>query len=106
MNRVGRVERATKETSVLVEIDLDGHGKVDVHTGVGFYDHMLDQLGRHGFFDLTVRTDGDLPIDTHHTIEAPALALGAAFREALGDKVGIRRFADAAVPLDESLAQV
>jgi imidazoleglycerol-phosphate dehydratase len=105
-HRVGRVERTTKETSVKVEIDLDGTGKTDISTGVGFYDHMLDQLGRHGFFDLTVKTDGDLHIDTHHTIEDTSLALGAAFRQALGDKVGIRRFADASVPLDESLAQV
>lgn len=106
MNRVGRVERTTKETSVLVEIDLDGTGQVDVSTGVGFYDHMLDQLGRHGLFDLKVKTDGDLHIDTHHTIEDTALALGAAFKQALGDKVGIYRFGNCTVPLDESLAQV
>jgi imidazoleglycerol-phosphate dehydratase len=106
MSRVGRVERATKETSVLVEIDLDGSGRVDVATGVGFFDHMLDQLGKHGLFDITVKTDGDLHIDSHHTIEDTALALGAAFRQALGDKRGIRRFADASVPLDEALAQV
>ncbi|GCD99434.1 imidazoleglycerol-phosphate dehydratase HisB [Embleya hyalina] len=106
MARTGRVERATKETSVEVEIDLDGSGKVDVATGVGFFDHMLDQLGKHGLFDLTVKTRGDLHIDAHHTIEDTALALGAAFRQALGDKKGIRRFADASVPLDEALAQV
>ncbi|MGW7353452.1 imidazoleglycerol-phosphate dehydratase HisB [Streptomyces sp. NPDC054784] len=106
MTRTGRAERTTKETSVAVEIDLDGHGNVDVSTGVGFYDHMLDQLGRHGLFDLTVKTDGDLHIDSHHTIEDTSLALGAAFREALGDKRGIVRFANASVPLDESLAHV
>lgn len=106
MSRVGRVERTTKETSVLVEIDLDGSGKVEVSTGVGFYDHMLDQLGRHGLFDLTVKTEGDLHIDSHHTIEDTALALGAAFKQALGDKVGIYRFGNCTVPLDESLAQV
>jgi imidazoleglycerol-phosphate dehydratase len=106
MTRTGRVERTTKETTVLVEIDLDGTGKVDVSTGVGFYDHMLDQLGRHGLFDLVVKTEGDLHIDSHHTIEDTALALGAAFRQALGDKRGIVRFANASVPLDESLAQV
>ena len=106
MSRIGRVERTTKETSVLVEIDLDGTGKVDVSTGVGFYDHMLDQLGRHGLFDLTVKTEGDLHIDSHHTIEDTALALGAAFKQALGDKVGIYRFGNCTVPLDESLAQV
>ncbi|NLU67596.1 imidazoleglycerol-phosphate dehydratase HisB [Streptomyces sp. HNM0574] len=106
MTRVGRAERTTKETSVVVELDLDGTGKVDVSTGVGFFDHMLDQLGRHGLFDLTVKTDGDLHIDSHHTIEDTALALGAAFKQALGDKRGIVRFADASVPLDESLARV
>ncbi|KAB2342762.1 imidazoleglycerol-phosphate dehydratase HisB [Actinomadura rudentiformis] len=106
MTRKGRVQRGTKETEVLVEIDLDGTGEVDVATGVGFYDHMLAQLGKHGSFDLTVKTTGDLYIDSHHTIEDTAIALGQAFRQALGDKAGIRRFADASVPLDESLAQV
>ncbi|WP_016907022.1 imidazoleglycerol-phosphate dehydratase HisB [Streptomyces xiaopingdaonensis] len=106
MSRTGRVQRNTKETSVLVEIDLDGTGQADISTGVGFYDHMLDQLARHGLFDLTVKTDGDLHIDTHHTIEDTSLALGAAFKEALGDKRGIVRFANSAVPLDESLARV
>ncbi|GAA1594308.1 imidazoleglycerol-phosphate dehydratase HisB [Actinomadura kijaniata] len=106
MSRKGRVERGTKETSVLVEIDLDGTGEVDVATGVGFFDHMLAQLGKHGSFDLTVKTTGDLHIDSHHTIEDTAIALGQAFRQALGDKVGIHRFADAMVPLDEALAQV
>jgi imidazoleglycerol-phosphate dehydratase len=104
--RVGRAERTTKETSVLVEINLDGTGKADISTGVGFYDHMLDQLGRHGLFDLSVKTEGDLHIDSHHTIEDTSLALGAAFKQALGDKSGIVRFANASVPLDESLAQV
>ncbi len=104
--RLGRIERTTKETSVLVEIDLDGTGRTDIATGVGFYDHMLDQLGRHGLFDLTVKTDGDLHIDSHHTIEDTALALGAAFKQALGDKVGIYRFGNCTVPLDESLAEV
>src|SRR5690606_27561851 len=106
VGRVGRVERTTKETSVTVEINLDGTGQVEVATGVGFFDHMLDQLGRHGLFDLTVKTEGDLHIDSHHTIEDTALALGAAFRQALGDKRGIVRFAHASVPLDESLAHV
>jgi imidazoleglycerol-phosphate dehydratase len=103
--RVGRVERATKESSVLVEIDLDGTGEADIDTGVGFYDHMLAQLGKHGLFDLTVKTAGDLHVDAHHTVEDTAIALGTAFREALGDKAGIRRFADVRVPLDETLAQ-
>lgn len=106
MNRTGRVERVTKETAVLVEVGLDGTGRVEAATGVGFFDHMLAQLGKHGLFDLTVKTDGDLHIDAHHTIEDTALALGAAFREALGDKSGIRRYGNAACPLDEALAEV
>lgn len=104
--RSGRAERGTKETQVFVEVGLDGTGQVDVATGVGFFDHMLTQLGKHGSFDLTVKTSGDLHIDSHHTIEDTAIALGRAFREALGDKSGVRRFADASVPLDETLAQV
>ena len=104
--RRGRVERTTKETSVLVEVNLDGTGAVDVSTGVGFFDHMLAQIGKHGLIDLTVKTEGDLHIDSHHTIEDTSLALGAAFREALGDKSGIRRFGNASCPLDESLAEV
>jgi imidazoleglycerol-phosphate dehydratase len=103
--RTGRVERDTGETSVLVEIDLDGTGVSDVDTGVGFYDHMLNQLGKHGGFDLTVRTKGDLHIDAHHTVEDTAIALGQAFAQALGDKAGLRRFGDALVPLDETLVQ-
>jgi imidazoleglycerol-phosphate dehydratase len=103
--RYGRVARTTKESSVLVEIDLDGTGTADVDTGIGFYDHMLAQLAKHGLFDLLVKTTGDLHVDAHHTVEDTALALGGAFREALGDKVGIRRFANASVPLDETLAE-
>lgn len=106
MSRTGRIERATKESRVLVDIDLDGSGVTDIETGVPFYDHMLAQLGRHGLFDLTVRTTGDVHIDAHHTVEDTALALGAAFRQALGDAAGTRRFGDALVPLDESLTQV
>jgi imidazoleglycerol-phosphate dehydratase len=106
VNRSGRVQRTTKESDVLVEVNLDGSGEVDVATGIGFYDHMLAQLGKHGLFDLTVKTEGDLHVDSHHTVEDTALALGAAFREALGDKAGIRRFGDALVPLDETLVQV
>lgn len=102
MNRTARVERTTKESSVVVELDLDGTGVADVDTGVPFYDHMLNQLGKHGGIDLFVRTTGDLEVDSHHTIEDTALALGAALREALGDKAGIRRFGDATVPLDEA----
>jgi imidazoleglycerol-phosphate dehydratase len=105
MSRTGRVERTTGETKVSVELDLDGSGVVDVSTGVGFYDHMLAQLGKHGGFDLRVATVGDLEIDAHHTIEDTALALGAAFAEALGDKAGVVRFGSATVPLDEVLVQ-
>ena len=103
--RVGRAKRTTNESDISVEIDIDGTGVVDVSTGVGFYDHMLGQLGKHGLFDLTVRAEGDLHVDTHHTVEDTALALGEAFRVALGDKAGIRRFGNAVVPLDETLVQ-
>ncbi len=106
MSRIGRIERTTGETKVLVELELDGSGVTDIETGVGFYDHMLSQLGKHGGFDLTVHTVGDLHIDSHHTVEDTAIALGQAFRQALGDKSGIRRFGDALVPLDEALVQV
>ncbi|SHK84761.1 imidazoleglycerol-phosphate dehydratase [Pseudonocardia thermophila] len=105
MTRVGRVERITKETKVFVEIDLDGTGVTDISTGVPFYDHMLDALGKHGAFDLTVRASGDVDIDVHHTVEDVAIVLGQALREALGGKKGIRRFGDALIPMDESLAQ-
>ena len=103
--RSARVERVTKETKVLVEIDLDGTGAGEISTGVGFFDHMLNQIARHGGFDLTVNTVGDLEIDAHHTMEDTALALGAAFAEALGDKAGITRYGSAIVPMDEVLVQ-
>ena len=106
MARIGKVERTTKESSVLVELDLDGTGACDINTGIGFYDHMLEQLGKHGGFNLTVRTTGDLHVDSHHTIEDTAIAFGQALRQALGDKTGIRRFANSLVPLDEALVQV
>ena len=106
MSRTARRERATKETSISISIDLDGSGATEVSTGIPFYDHMLDQLGRHGGFDLVVRAEGDLHIDTHHTVEDVAIALGEAFREALGDKAGIRRFASGRFPLDEALVDV
>jgi imidazoleglycerol-phosphate dehydratase len=105
MARTARVERATHETKIVVELDLDGVGRADVSTGVGFYDHMLDALARHSLFDLTVYADGDTHIDAHHTIEDVAIAFGQSLREALGDKAGIRRFGDALVPLDEALVQ-
>jgi imidazoleglycerol-phosphate dehydratase len=103
--RRARIERATKESKVLVEVDLDGSGRAEVSTGVGFYDHMLDSFARHSLLDLTVQTDGDTHIDAHHTVEDTAIVLGEALREALGDKRGIRRFGDALVPLDEALVQ-
>jgi imidazoleglycerol-phosphate dehydratase len=105
MSRTARIERATKESKVLVEVDLDGTGRADVSTGVGFYDHMLSSFARHSLVDLTVQTDGDTHIDAHHTVEDTAIVLGDALREALGDKAGIRRFGDALVPLDEALVQ-
>ena len=105
MGRVGRVERNTHESKVSVRVDLDGSGSIDVSTGIGFYDHMLAQLGKHGGFDLRVHTTGDLEVDAHHTVEDTALALGTAFAEALGDKAGLTRFGSAIVPLDEVLVQ-
>ncbi|MGQ0841421.1 imidazoleglycerol-phosphate dehydratase HisB [Actinokineospora sp.] len=104
VNRVGRVERATKESSVVVEIDLDGSGKVEVSTGIPFYDHMLTAFGAHGSFDLLVRATGDTDIDAHHTVEDVAIVLGQALHKAFGDKSGIRRFGDAWIPMDETLA--
>jgi imidazoleglycerol-phosphate dehydratase len=104
-NRTARIERTTKESKVVVELDLDGSGRADVSTGVGFYDHMLTSLSRHSLIDLTVQTDGDTHIDAHHTVEDTAIVLGDALRQALGDKTGIRRFGDAIVPLDETLVQ-
>ena len=103
--RSARVERATKESKVVVQLDLDGTGTADVSTGVGFYDHMLASLAKHGLFDLVVQADGDTHVDAHHTVEDVAIVLGQALREALGDKAGIRRFGDATVPLDECLVQ-
>ena len=106
MNRLATRSRATKETSIEVTIDLDGTGVTDVSTGIPFYDHMLDQLGRHSGFDLRVQATGDLHIDTHHTVEDVAITVGEAFREALGDKRGIRRFASGRFPLDEALIDI
>jgi imidazoleglycerol-phosphate dehydratase len=104
--RTAERTRETKETRVVVSIDLDGSGRTDISTGIPFYDHMLDQLGRHGGFDLTVHAEGDLHIDTHHTVEDVAITVGEAFSAALGDKAGIRRFASGLYPLDEALVEV
>lgn len=104
--RTGRVHRVTKETNIQIELNLDGSGKGVRETGLGFFDHMLDQLAKHGKLDLTVQVKGDLHIDEHHTIEDTALALGAAFKEALGDKRGIERYGCFNLAMDEALAQV
>ncbi len=106
MTRTASRVRKTKETSIEMSIDLDGTGVTNISTGIPFYDHMLDQLGRHGGFDLTIQAVGDLHIDTHHTVEDVAITLGEAFREAVGDKVGVRRFASGLYPLDEALVEV
>jgi imidazoleglycerol-phosphate dehydratase len=105
MSRTARVERSTKESSVLVEVDLDGTGSSTIETGVPFFDHMLAQLAKHGGLDLVVRTSGDLHVDAHHTVEDTTLALGQAINDALGDRAGLRRYGDALVPLDEALVQ-
>jgi len=104
--RSARVTRATKETEISVALSVDGTGKATIDTGVPFLDHMLDSFARHGFFDLSVQARGDLAVDQHHTVEDVGLALGQALREALGDKAGIRRFGEAACPLDEALVRV
>lgn len=104
--RTAAIERTTKETDIRVELNLDGSGKYEINTGVGFFDHMLTQIAVHGLFDLTIQAKGDLEIDPHHTIEDVALVLGSAFKEALGDKRGIQRMASFFVPMDEALGQV
>ena len=104
--RTATRNRSTAETKIELWIDLDGTGQTEVSTGVPFYDHMLDQLGRHGGFDLRIQAEGDLHIDTHHTIEDVAITLGQAFAEAVGDKAGVRRFASGMYPLDEALVEV
>jgi imidazoleglycerol-phosphate dehydratase len=104
--RKGAVSRKTSETAIEVALDLDGSGNADVKTGVGFFDHMLDQLARHSLIDLTVRAEGDRHIDDHHTVEDVGIALGQALREALGDKRGVTRYADCLLPMDESLTRV
>lgn len=103
-DRIARVERTTKESSIVVELNLDGTGQVDVSTGVPFFDHMLNALGSHASFDLTVRAQGDIEIEAHHTVEDTSIVFGQALGQALGDKKGIRRFGDAFIPMDETLA--
>jgi len=98
--------RVTKETSIEIRLDLDGTGRTSVTTGLPFFDHMVDQLGRHGGFDLELTATGDLQVDAHHTVEDVGIALGECLREALGDKAGVRRFASMSLPLDEALVEV
>ncbi len=106
MTRSASKSRKTKEADIEVSIDLDGSGQTDISTGLPFYDHMLDQLGRHGGFDLRIRSLGDVEVDAHHTVEDTAIVVGEAFSEALGDKSGVRRFASGLYPLDEALVEV
>lgn len=103
MPRGARIERTTSETSIVLDLELDGTGNAVISTGVPFFDHMLDALGRHGLMDLAVRAEGDLAVDAHHTVEDVGICLGQAFAQALGDKSGIRRFGSATVPMDEAL---
>ena len=105
MSRVAERSRKTRETEISIRLDLDGTGQSTIETGIGFFDHMLVALARHGMFDLEVRCTGDLHIDAHHTVEDVGIVLGAAFAEALGEKRGVARFADATVPLDEALVR-
>jgi len=104
MTRTATIERKTLETDISVTIDLDGIGDVSVSTGVGFYDHMLTAFGHHGLFNLTIKTEGDLHVDEHHTVEDTALVLGTAISDALGDRTGIRRYGSATIPMDEAVA--
>ena len=106
MSRSSRQHRETKETKIELALDVDGAGQASASTGIPFFDHMLEQLGKHGGWDLRIEAEGDLEIDTHHTIEDVGIVLGTAFKDALGDKAGVRRFASAVVPLDEALVQV
>ncbi|ACY22166.1 Imidazoleglycerol-phosphate dehydratase [Gordonia bronchialis DSM 43247] len=103
--RIAKVERTTKESSISVELNLDGTGVTDISTGIAFFDHMLGAFGQHGSFDLRVHAKGDVEVEGHHTIEDTAIVLGQALGQALGDKKGIRRFGDAWIPMDETLAQ-
>jgi imidazoleglycerol-phosphate dehydratase len=104
--RRGAISRKTNETAIEVAVDLDGSGKAEVSTGVGFFDHMLDQLARHSLIDIAIRAEGDRHVDDHHTVEDVGIALGQALREALGDKRGIARYADCLTPMDETLTRV
>ncbi len=106
MSRRASTHRTTRETDIEIALELDGAGRTEVATGLPFFDHMIDQIARHGGFDLTVKATGDLQVDGHHTVEDVGIALGEAFREAVGDKAGIARFASGLFPLDEALIEV
>ena len=106
MSRTATIERKTKETEIKVTLDLDGSGAFDIETGIGFLDHMLEQLARHSLMDLTVRAEGDLHVDFHHTVEDTGIAIGQAVAQALGDKKGITRYADVHLAMDETLTRV
>lgn len=103
MERIASMERNTNETKIKMTLNLDGSGKADIHTGIGFFDHMLNGFARHGLFDLSVTVDGDLEVDTHHTIEDTGIVLGKVIREAVGDKKGIVRYGSSILPMDEAL---
>ncbi|MCI6139648.1 MAG: imidazoleglycerol-phosphate dehydratase HisB [Clostridiaceae bacterium] len=104
MNRTAAITRSTNETNIQLTLELDGSGRADIHTGIGFFDHMLNSFARHGFFDLSVTVNGDLEVDTHHTIEDTGIVLGQAIRQAVGDKKGIARYGHSVLPMDEALA--
>lgn len=103
MERIATIERNTSETRIKCTLNLDGSGKADIHTGIGFFDHMLNSFARHGFFDLSLRVDGDLEVDTHHTVEDAGIVLGQAIAEAVGNKAGISRYGSQILPMDEAL---
>lgn len=104
--RIGKIERKTQETDVVVELNLDGKGNTDIDTGIPFFDHMLSMLGKHGLIDLRVKATGDLEVDGHHTVEDVGICFGQAFKQAIGEKRGLRRYGHAMMPMDESLAVV
>jgi imidazoleglycerol-phosphate dehydratase len=106
MGRKSKIERKTKETTISVELELDGGGRAEIETGMPFFNHMLESFTRHGLFDIRIKAKGDIEVDYHHTVEDVGLALGEAFKDSLGDKQGIRRFGEASCPLDETLAKV
>lgn len=106
MERIAQITRNTNETQIKMTLNLDGSGKANIHTGIGFFDHMLNSFARHGFFDLDLQVNGDLEVDTHHTIEDTGIVLGQAIRQAVGDKKGICRYGSQILPMDEALVSV